>query len=72
MSSGCERLVNLTSDIALETPNDLALGLSLSGAAGSVALSALIISKAAHDDPPESAVALAIAATVEAMTIRFA
>ena len=60
-----ERAENLSSDVALQAAQDLALGEPFRGAPAGVHLSALIEAHPGHCDPPESAVRLAVAASVQ-------
>src|SRR5271163_635194 len=63
-----QRVVDLACDVALEAAHDFELALSLCGASSRVCASALAVAQAADGDEVQSAVGLAVAAVVEAVT----
>src|ERR1019366_9838907 len=64
--------VDLASDIAFQDPDDLALGAPLLHSALEIGFRVWVVGDAYHDDAPQRAVGLAVAAAVETMACHLA
>jgi hypothetical protein len=67
---GCEGVIGLAGDVALEAADDLALGLAFLGAPRGVGLGAWAVAQATDGDHVQRAVGVAVAAVVEACVRR--
>src|ERR1039458_7583731 len=64
--------VDLAGDVALQDPDDFTLGAPLLHSALEIGLRVRVVGDADHDDAPQRAVGLAVAATVESMACHLA